>query len=452
MRSAAVARRWSVLLVAVAVLSLAMAACAHLMSGGVTVSVDSSTPIGTSSLSVGVTHGQRSVDPWGDGGARQAATKLLSAGFTYQNQHIYGWGATNPEPSPGHFVWDSLDRRVALMRATGAVPVITLCCAPDWMTSVATPTSTYPNTRPAWKHFDDFAALASAVALRYPDVTHFVVWNEMKGFWDAKAHQWNYVAYTSMYNRVYDALKAVNPKISVGGPYLTIEGTGSGGGSWATAPPISARNQSVLHYWLTHMHGADFIAIDRTLTDFHDQTSYTVGQKLDLTGWSGDVARQIRQMTNLPVWIMENRIGGRSRESAPAQAAITAALLSAEVSGGVSVSLQWAPEEQAAAGAGGTESLWSGTAAAGGGTAYPAYYSYRMFHDAFPPGTPLYRATAGTSAISTVASKSKILLINRVDADTSVRVGGRGLSLAPYEVRLVGRDGLTIMTTAAPAA
>lgn len=44
-----------------------------------------------------------------------------------------GWGASNPEPSPGHDDFVALDRRVALMLRTGATPVLTLCCAPDWM-------------------------------------------------------------------------------------------------------------------------------------------------------------------------------------------------------------------------------------------------------------------------------------------------------------------------------
>ncbi|GAA2924093.1 hypothetical protein GCM10020221_20110 [Streptomyces thioluteus] len=40
-----------------------------------------------------------------------------------------GWGAENPEPAPGRYDFESLDERVALMRATGAVPVLT-CAAP----------------------------------------------------------------------------------------------------------------------------------------------------------------------------------------------------------------------------------------------------------------------------------------------------------------------------------
>ena len=44
-----------------------------------------------------------------------------------------GFGGGNPEPSPGEYDWTSLDRRVDMMRRTGARIVVTLCCAPDWM-------------------------------------------------------------------------------------------------------------------------------------------------------------------------------------------------------------------------------------------------------------------------------------------------------------------------------
>ncbi len=44
-------------------------------------------------------------------------------------------------------------------------------------------------------------------------MTHYIVWNELKGFFDESKHRWNYEGYTAMYNKVYKALKAVNPKI-----------------------------------------------------------------------------------------------------------------------------------------------------------------------------------------------------------------------------------------------
>ena len=113
------------------------------------------------------------------------------------------------------------------MRRLGTTPVITLCCAPDWMTRLGTPTSHYPLLPPTEAHVRDFADLAARVARRYPDVRRFVVWNEMKGLWDPQAHAWDVQRYTRLYNAVHDALKAVDPGILVGGPYLNVRGTGS---------------------------------------------------------------------------------------------------------------------------------------------------------------------------------------------------------------------------------
>ncbi|QKV95790.1 hypothetical protein HUT19_31975 [Streptomyces sp. NA02950] len=47
-----------------------------------------------------------------------------------RNQHLMGWGADNPEPSPGHGDSAAPDRRVALMRRTRAAPVLTLSAPP----------------------------------------------------------------------------------------------------------------------------------------------------------------------------------------------------------------------------------------------------------------------------------------------------------------------------------
>jgi len=78
--------------------------------------VDYSIPDGTSQFSIGVTHTQ---PDWEEGNP-QAATRakaLLSSGLRYQNQHLMDWGAENPEPKPGVYNWDRLDKRIALIRS-----------------------------------------------------------------------------------------------------------------------------------------------------------------------------------------------------------------------------------------------------------------------------------------------------------------------------------------------
>ncbi|MGH8906053.1 MAG: hypothetical protein ACRD0K_05975 [Egibacteraceae bacterium] len=221
-------------------------------------------------LRVGVTHGQYSVDPWGNPRANDRAIGVLRAAADLQNQHVMGWGASSPQPSPGRFQWASLDQRIALIRSSAGEPVLTLCCAPDWMKGGEPGVTDWGNLEraPARAHYDDFAALAARAALRYPQVRHFQVWNELKGFWDPARNRWDAAAYTDLYNKVYAAIKAVRPDALVGGPYVTMD-------SWshaATASHPSAiagpwgvldqRPLDVLEYWLTHARGADFVIVD----------------------------------------------------------------------------------------------------------------------------------------------------------------------------------------------
>src|SRR5579872_7059688 len=75
----------------------------------VTIHIDRHAAPMISQFETGVTHAQYSLDPWGDPTSINRAKDLLKAACRYQNQHIMGWGADNPEPSPGVFHWDSLD-------------------------------------------------------------------------------------------------------------------------------------------------------------------------------------------------------------------------------------------------------------------------------------------------------------------------------------------------------
>ena len=175
----------------------------------IVITADRSCPTMLSRLALGVTHAQYSLDSGGNQEIVAEAKALLRSSCHYQNQHIMGWGALNPNPEPGIYRWESLDRRIALIRSMNAVPVITLCAAPDWMKGGQPGETDWSQIEvaPLPEHYHDFAKLAKLVAQRYPDVKHYQVWNEMKGFWSREANNWDYVNYTRMYNMVYDALK-----------------------------------------------------------------------------------------------------------------------------------------------------------------------------------------------------------------------------------------------------
>src|SRR3954454_14740698 len=181
-------------------------------------------------LTVGVTHTERSADGWHPSAEVNRARGVLADVMPVQNQHLMGWGAGNPEPSPGVYDFSSLDRRIKLITGTGGEPVLTLCCAPDWMKGGKAGSTDWSliEKAPSPEHIQDFARLAARAAQRYPQVRHFVVWNELKGFFDRSHNTWDAAAYTDLYNSVYTAVKRVRPDALVGGPYVFFD-------SWASA-------------------------------------------------------------------------------------------------------------------------------------------------------------------------------------------------------------------------
>jgi hypothetical protein len=408
-------------------------------SGDVTVVVDRSVQDGVSSFAVGVSHMQYSLDSWGDPTAIANAKSLLRESVRYSNQHIMGFGADNPEPAPGVYNWASLDSRISLARELGLTPVITLCCAPDWMWGGAPGSTDWSKlgTAPTPDHYDDFAELARQVALRYSDVRYYQVWNEFKGLWNESANNWDYVAYTRLYNAVYDALKSVNPENQVGGPYLVLEGTGSGIGFWG-AKPITPRNTEVINYWLTRKHGADFIVLDRPVKDAHDTTKYSDAQLLRLTPEFSRIAQQIRAQTNLPIWWAEDYFGGS--DDSNLQAAGLASIMYHELKGGSAASLRWEPQSQPGSDVP-QQNLFSDTMKPGGGQPYPTLAVYQAFHKYFGPGTQLYLARSSSPSVEALASADVTLLINKRPDPTRVALNGSMVMMNGYEVRVIPTSG-----------
>lgn len=413
-------------------------------------------------LAVGVTHTQYSIDDWGQPAASASARTVLTATATYQNQHIYGWGAVNPEPSPGKYDWSSLDRRMNLIRSTGGTPVITLCCAPDWMKGGRRGETDWDrlHVAPRPQHYTDFAALAAAVARRYPDVRHFQVWNELKGFWDEARNRWDYEAYTKLYNAVYDALKRVDPAIAVGGPYVVIDlwasrqAGGYPSGLTGACGTVDQRSLDVLDYWLRHKHGADFVAVDAASAtrDAGRITPTSRSSELfgALTGW-------LRQRTSLPVWWSEFHVGrattGGQRELVAR--AVGALLHMADQQ--ATAALIWQPQRDDDPHKADPPALWGATDRQGRGR--PGSYAEavarlqqvladRVGHDAVAWPAPDLGLLRGRKAL---------LFVYLGDGRIEVTVQGRLLRLTPYEVRYVplrpGRPAeVTLPGDPAPAA
>jgi len=338
-----------------------------------------------------------------------------------------GWGADNPEPSPGVYDWSSLDQRIGLMRQTGGTPVITLCCAPDWMKGGTAGTTDWSKLEvaPTPDHYADFAALARQVALRYPDVKYFQVWNEMKGFWNGARNRWDYEGYTQLYNQVYDAVKSVNPTIQVGGPYVVIRGTPGN---------YDQRNFDVITYWLANKHGGDFIAVDS------GDNSEMVNDPIGYLQKFQDVATWIRQRSQLPIWWSEWYVSPFSSDtySHSFQSMLATTALMRMVQSGAAVELRWQPQGVAGSSyQGDQESLWSDTRVSGGGQAFPAYTWNKAIHTNFAPGAVLYRTTSSSPDVEVLASATTTLLVNKRSTSLTVSVNGNVITLAGYEVRLI---------------
>lgn len=280
-------------------------------------------PVGTPlraawpTLTVGYTLTETGPNAWDPPADRQAAARLTDGVFRAVNVHLMGWGIGNPSPRPGVVDLGELDDRLAVVRATGAEPVITLCCAPDWMKG-GTPGRTdwsRLEAAPRPEHFDDFAALSATVAARYPDVRYFQVWNELKGFWRHDLNRWDYEGYLALYRKVYAAVKRVRPDARVGGPYVPI-------GAWRERQRMShpsdecspawgcldQRDLDVVERWLAAIRRpdgtleADFLTVDGTTA------TRDAGAPLDplaATEFFGHVTRWLRARTSLPIWWAE---------------------------------------------------------------------------------------------------------------------------------------------------
>jgi hypothetical protein len=412
----------------------------------VTITVDRTTPIGVSQLDVGVTHVHNSLDPWGNADAVARGKELLRQSARYQNQHIMGWGGDNPQPAPGVYNWSSLDRRIQLIRDTGGTPVITLCCSPDWMKGGQAGTTDWSKLEmaPLPEHYKDVAELARQVALRYRDVKHFQVWNEMKGFYNAQLNRWNYEGYTAMYNLVYDALKSVDPAIKVGGPYVVMDSWGNAGamshnsGLCNTAYGcLDQRPLDVITYWLAHKRGADFIVVDGGSGNWDG----TPVNEFNAIQKYADVNNWIRTKTNLPIWWAEwysTPWGSSNEYEHNHQNVVLALSLKQFLTSNTAVALRWQPQGEATmAYQGNTESIWSDTRLVGGGQPFPFFYTQKAFRDHFGPGTQLYRVSSSSSDVEVLASATKMLLINKRSTSITVNVNGTLITMNGYQVRIL---------------
>ncbi|HEV2373506.1 MAG TPA: hypothetical protein VGS19_15195 [Streptosporangiaceae bacterium] len=345
-----------------------------------------------------------------------------------EDTSIKDWGLPDPEPTPGRFNLAALAARVNLITATGGVPVVTLCAAPEWMTG-----STSPDVAPTPAHYHDFAALAAHVARSFPQVRYFVVWNELKGFWNTAANTWDYQHYTQMYNDVYTAIKRVRPDALVGGPYAPTppyarpqpgDLPSTPHGDWGY---LDQRVLTAISYWLVNKAGADFLAVDGP--DF--PVSGPITDPLTATQKYAAVDQWLRRRTPLPIWWMETHIQPPASGWPAGRAAAirVAALIQAAGSGAVAA-LQWQPEQGDGIP---DEGLWTSTQYPGGGQPtvlaqlLPAASRVFRYQVGLIPGQP--------SGVIAGAGRGGAIAANTTSHPVTARLGGdRTVQLGPGQV------------------
>ncbi|SEH02484.1 Glycosyl hydrolases family 39 [Nonomuraea solani] len=384
----------------------------------------------------GITHTQYSADNEPQAVVDEARG-VLGRVPMLQNQHIMGWGVGNPEPSPGQFNFRDLDRRLKFMASSRALPVITLCCAPDWMKggqAGRTDWSKNHTVAPEPEHFDDFAKLATRVAKQYPTVKHYMVWNEFKGFWDPSTNRWDAQGYTEMYNKVYTALKKVNKDIQVGGPYIPIETNTRGGpselkGPWGT---VDQRALEAVKYWIENKKGADFIVVDgasMTNDKGNVPNDYGAQEKFSaITTWLR------KESGDLPVWwaewYVEPENSGWSEEKRTAVQAVT---LMEFARSGVTTALYWNPQQKDEGDCAGC--LWSPKV----GGEMPMAGLLSGFTKWFPSGVQVEEVKSSDPKVKALGQASQVVMVNTSDRQVSATVDGRQVTLAPYEIKWSGR-------------
>lgn len=386
----------------------------------------------------GFTHTQFSADH-GAEPAVSAVADALRAQPLVQVQAIMGWGAENPEPAPGEYDFDSLDSRMEFIRRSGGIPVITLCCAPDWMKGGRAGDTDWSEieTAPRPEHYSDFAELSAEVALRYPDVRHFIVWNELKGFFDDDTKRWDAAAYTALYNEVHAALKAVRSDILVGGPYMGMATTPPAETDHASAVrgdwgAVDQRSLDVVEYWLRHNRGADFVVVDG-----HATTAGGAPDEFAALDKLAAVSSWVRERTGLPLWWAEWYVGPDQDDwSAERRIALRTAALVEMARSGVDTALYWNPTPRDA---GCATCLWTDTENVDGGVPLPFLTILQEFAYAFPEGTR-FDEVPEPPGVRILAQEHRMVAVNTGAERVAFEIDDRPVDLGPYETRWLERQ------------
>jgi hypothetical protein len=369
--------------------------------------------------------------------ANSSATAVMrSVSPVYADQAIYGFGVGDPEPSPGVFKMGGLAARISLITSAGDTPVITLVSAPTWMKGAATTSAGIFATPPTPSHYADYAALCAHIAQSFPQVKYFVVWSEMRGFYLKPTATYDYQDYTTMYNDVYTAIKAVRPDALVGGPYAAMSTFPQPTrGMTATLPGANGYFENgqlqTVSYWITHKVGADFLAVDGS-TEVAKSGNAALETPATAARQYAVVDNWIRGQTSLPIWWMESHIQPAQGWTDQQAAAARVATLAEMAASGASTGMQWQPQQQAGWP---DEGLWTSTLDPAGGQPTPLVQALTTALPVLERGPQLVAGQPDGVVVATDSAGT--VAINTTNSPATATTGAGTISLQPGQVELV---------------
>jgi hypothetical protein len=436
--------------------------------------------------------------------AVNSALNVLSkfSGST-MDESLDNFGVGDPEPTSGDYddttANDNLADRIGMITNAGGIPVMTLVIAPPWMiacnpgdtcpgASTNSQCLAYDNSQswnaqpPCPYYYPQFASLAAQVAKDYPQIKYFVVWSEIRGFANSTNYTYPYgttnidiADYTTMYNDVYKAIKAVAPSDQVGGPYTTMPAiecsstcpSGSLNGAWGYTPESDL---VATQYWLQNKVGADFITVDGR-TEIASQCSSSESQPYSCSNGTPinvdpatasthytAVDDWLRSETNLPIWWMESHIqpapdeGSYSWTDDQAAAARIATLIDMNTSG-ATVGQQWQPQDTANWADMG---LWTTVACSGGDASSPCGgVATPLANELIPLLSFLEQnrltavANQPTGVVAATAN-SQAVIVNTLNSSANTTVDGFNIDLAPDDVLLYNLTKAVVTYSSSP--
>lgn len=416
----------------------------------VTVAVDPETTLLISRMELSTTLTHKTFQYPKNTAAVARGEALLREGTDCIGQFTMDWGAGNTCPAKDTYDFRRLDERVALIRRLGKKVVLTFCRCPAWMRRDDPKKGV--DAAPREDMYEEFAHMAADFIRHYDrlgiPVYAVNVWSETRGYWSSELGRWLLEDYADLYNPVYDSIKAVNPAVRVGGPFMHIESSPKGRNMATCNGSISASDRKALEAFLSKARAMDFFSIDRNLKENDDKTVYSPDEVLRYTAFNGVVHAEVRALLqdrfpDVPVWVVDNQCL-KGHYSTAVEAAGLASMYRWHLLGGAAFVDKWQPEDEGAESTDeeqvAPEGMFTHTDTDDGAQPLPTFYVFKAYRDFFPPGTAILPAGSSSEWVEALSSRDHLLLINKHGRShpVTVTVGGKThstLTLEGFEVK-----------------